>query len=287
MPDESVSSQAAGAMPDSEWMRIRGRLGKAQVAIITILPEERDAVKVAGGFEEFAPSTSCMFRNELATDVYDVILAKAPDRGNTPCAELVSMVVERFRPEFIILSGIAGGVGGRDDVALGDIVVADHVDWYEMRKMAGGKDAVRRQAIDHPSSYLRDTIVPRVSTAASWIAGLTVARPSAGTPKVIEGNLIAGEKVLGDDKNRYQKKVLKEFDKALAVDMESYGLGRAVYTARGVRRYNLGYLVVRGISDLVGDPENNATRGAWRDYAAAVAAGYAIAIANEIIAAES
>jgi adenosylhomocysteine nucleosidase len=265
---------------------VRGRAGKALVAIITILPEEFDAVRNAGPFKEFIGADPYMYRESLHPDVYDVILARADDRGNTPCSELVAALVERYRPEFIILSGIGGGVGGRDGVALGDVVVADHVDWYEMRKMAGGKDAVRRQALDHPSSYLRGTIVRRVSTAASWIKAVTATRPKTGTPKVIEGNLIAGEKVMGDDTNAYQQMVLAEFDKALVVDMESYGLARAVYTARGSRRYNLSYLVVRGVSDLVGDSANSRTRVKWRDYASATAASYALTVADEIIAAE-
>lgn len=108
-------------------------------------------------------------------------------------------------------------------------------------------------------------------------------RPKAGEPKVIIGNLIAGEKILGDGENEYQRQILEDFDKAIVVDMESYGLERGVYSARGTRYYNLNYLIVRGISDLVNDPGNDDTRRRWRDYAASTAAAFALAVVDELV----
>jgi nucleoside phosphorylase len=266
------------------WAAVPGRIGNAQVAILTILREEHAAVVAAGSISNPIPNTPYTYRNRLGPDLYDIIAARSLDRGNVPISNLVTTVVERFRPEFIILSGIAGGVAGRDGVQLGDVVVADHVDWYEMRKLVGGESKIRKQAVDHPSAYLRDAIVSTVERNGTWTGRVTTTRPKKGTLKMIEGNIIAGDKVLGDHKNQYQREVLDEFDKALAVDMESYGLGRAVYECRGTRRYNLGYMIVRGISDLVADENNNATRTKWRDYAAATAAAFAIDAADAIIA---
>lgn len=270
------------AKPD--WVRLPGRLGNALVAIITIVEEEHAAVRELGAFANLIGDTSYLYQNEVAPNVYDVILARTADRSNTPCSELVRTIAELFRPEFIILSGIAGGVGGRDDVNLGDVVVADHVDWYEMRKIADGKDVIRKQAFDHPSLYLRDTITQRVKHKGDWLGRVAADRPKPGAPKVLEGNLIAGDKILGDGQNDYQKKILLEFDKALAIDMESYGLARGVYNARSTRHYNLNYLIVRGISDLVDQNDNDAQRKQWRDYAAATSAAFALCVADQIIA---
>jgi adenosylhomocysteine nucleosidase len=263
--------------------RIPGRDGSATVAIITIVDQEHDAVKLAGNFEDFIGDTAFLCRTKENESIFDIILAKSSDRSNIPCTELVKEIAERFRPEYILLSGIAGGVSSRDDVQLGDIVVADHVDWYEMRKMVDGRSNIRRQAFDHPSIFLRETITHRVKAKAKWIENIRVARPKIGKPKVIEGNLIAGDKILGDLENSYQKEILEYFDKALAVDMESYGLARGVYRARGTRHYNLNYLVIRGISDLVDQADNDGTRTEWRDYAAAAAAAFAMSVADEIV----
>ena len=106
---------------------LAGRKGRALVAVITIVDEEREAVRSIERFTEFVPDTPYLFRKRVADEEYDVILAQSADRSNTPCAELVADLAERLRPEFIILSGIAGGIRGRDGVALGDVIVADHV----------------------------------------------------------------------------------------------------------------------------------------------------------------
>ncbi|ARP63813.1 hypothetical protein A9K65_010820 [Mesorhizobium sp. WSM1497] len=267
-----------------DWVRLPGRIGNALVAIVTIVEEEHKAVRERSDFNDLVGNTPYLRRKEICPNVYDVILAKSTDRSNTPCSELVRNVAELFRPEFIILSGIAGGVSGRDGIGLGDVIVADHVDWYEMRKIAGGKDVIRKQAFDHPSMYLRETITQRVKIAGRWLGNVREDRPVEGQPKVLEGNLIAGDKILGDGENEYQRKILEEFDKALAVDMESYGLARGVYNARSARHYNLNYLVVRGISDLVDDVGNDDQRKKWRDYAAATAAAFALGVADEIVA---
>lgn len=284
MQDEMIKMQGGPApSPAPDWVRLPGRGGNALVAIITIVEEEFVAVRERGDFKELAGNSPYLRRNELTPGVYDMILAKTVDRSNGPCGDLVRTIAEQFRPEFIILSGIAGGVG-REGVGLGDVVVADHVDWYEMRKMAAGKEVRRKMALDHPSLYLRETMFQRVKHQAKWLARIGMERPVEGKPQVFEGNLIAGDKILGDGENEYQRMILEEFDKALAVDMESYGLARGVYNARSARHYNLNYLVVRGISDLVNAEGNNDQREQWRDYAAATAAAFSLSVADEIVA---
>ncbi len=263
--------------------KLRGRDGSALVAVVTIVDEELRAVRSIAPFENFAMDTPYFFRNKTGEREFDVILAQSADRGNTPCAELVRDIAERFRPEFIILSGIAGGLEDRDEVSLGDVIIADHVDYYEMRKFSSGKDRTRRLAFDHPSKFLRETIAHRVRHFRPWKTSIKVERPARGDPKIIVGNLIAGEKIMGDGESAYQQKILDEFDKAIAVDMESYGLARGVYSARATRYYNLNYLVVRGVSDLAGSERNDADRKVWRDYAASTAAAFSMNVVDEII----
>jgi adenosylhomocysteine nucleosidase len=260
-----------------------GRLGKALVAILTIVPEEYEAIRKVDDFSKFVERTPFRYRNRKTDGEYDIVLAQALDRSNVPCGEMVTEVAEKFRPEFLILSGIAGGVSDRDSVSLGDVIVADYVDYYEMRKFSKKKDQLRRLPLDHPSALLR-SFAQRVEQEGAWKDGIKVDRPSQGSPKVIVGNLIAGEKLLGDKGNKYQSRILSTFDKALAVDMESFGLARSVYTARGTRYYNLNYLVVRGISDLVDHEDNDDERKKWRPYAAATAAAFAVSVADQVLA---
>lgn len=260
-----------------------GRDGGALVAVATIVDEEFKAMCEAGEFSEFAVQTPYYARGRMEDGRYAVVLGKSPDRGNPCCAELVTDLVERFRPEYLILCGIAGGVANRDGMALGDVVVADHVEGYEMQKFVDGKRLRRPVALDHPSKYLRETLAHRVRYGAGWVDRIAAERPGGGLPKVIVGNLIAGEKLMGDGENEYQREILDVFDKAIAVDMESYGLARAVYAARSARHYNLNYLIVRGISDLVAAEHNDEDRKKWRDYAAASAAAFSMSVIDQLI----
>jgi nucleoside phosphorylase len=264
--------------------RLKGRKGSTIVAVITIVDEEFTAIRAIDRFDDHASDSPYLFRQRIGQDEYDVILAQSADRSNTPCAELVADLAEGFRPEFIVLSGIAGGIGERDGVALGDVIVADHIEGYEIKKFVEGRGMTRRVAVDHPSKYLRETIARRVCHLGRWKQRIQVARPSQGDPKVIVGNMIAGEKLLGDGENEYQRTILAEFDKAIAVDMESFGLARGAYSARGTRDYNLNYLVVQGISDLVNSEENDDIRKKWRDYAAATAAAFSMSVVDDLVA---
>ncbi|MCK1562806.1 hypothetical protein IVB08_02125 [Bradyrhizobium sp. 173] len=263
-------------------LNLGGRDGSALVAVVTIVPEEFEAIRSIEDFKPCPGDSPFLYRREWDKRRYDVLLAQSADRSNTPCAELVADLAERYRPEYIVLSGIAGGID-RDDVALGDVVIADHVEGYEIQKFDRGRSMTRRVAIDHPSKYLRETIARRVSIAGKWIDRIKVERPAAGAPKIVVGNLIAGDKILGDGENEYQRKILDEFDKAIAVDMESHGLGRGAFSARSARYYNLNYLVVRGVSDLVNAHNNNEARKQWRVYAAASAAAFAMEVVNELV----
>jgi hypothetical protein len=82
-----------------------GRDGSALVAVVTIVDEEFDAIRAIETFSPCPDDSPFLFRKPLAKKQYDVILAQSADRSNTPCAELVADLAERYRPEYIVLSG--------------------------------------------------------------------------------------------------------------------------------------------------------------------------------------
>ena len=100
--------------------------------------------------------------------------------------------------------------------------------------------------------------------------------------------------------------IVRQFADAVAVDMESYGVARAVFESRRTVGYNPRLLIVRGISDLVaaaeqrprrrfgfqrsrvvndgGKMENDEQRQTWKPYAAAAAATFAAAVISRFVA---
>jgi len=65
--------------------------------------------------------------------------------------------------------------------------------------------------------------------------------------------------------------------------MESYGFLKALFRARRSIHYNPLGLIIRGVSDLVNDPDNDELRKQWRPYAAKVAGGFAHCVVKELL----
>jgi nucleoside phosphorylase len=266
-----------GELPST---RPRGRVGAARVAIVTITEGEFLAAQTVLGLQANVAGSAYFCGRVTANNNYQVVLRRAAAQGNIEAAQAVGSAVEDFRPDYIFLVGTAGG-SGKDDGHVGDVVVADVVAYYEHRKYVGGRDLARRTPCDQPSLFLRERFVEPLRVDGSWVAHIPGAypRPEPGVPKVLIGEIVAGEKLLGDADNAYQAAVMTEYDKALAFDMESWGIAKEIYLHRGTPGYNPQYLVIRGISDIVSDPVNNDQRVRWRDYASAAAA----AVAHRVI----
>jgi nucleoside phosphorylase len=97
--------------------------------------------------------------------------------------------------------------------------------------------------------------------------------------------MIVGESVMGDPHHPEQRLAAGRIDNALAVDMESIGVARAVHRMRDAVDYNPRLLIVRGVSDMVAvadseddaddqqlEDANNAQRQEWKPFAATAVA---------------
>ena len=273
-----------------------GRRGTARVGILTILPVEFDAMRLALhakheiiGSGYYTPDVKTL----------DVVLKKS-DRGNLQAGIDATNLIEDYRPEVVLLVGIAGGLDGRDDVAPGDVVVPDYLHYAALRSLKGSGAHPRHIPHDPPTVSLHEECVFPASRDSSWSASIPVDPPTERTARVIVKPLIAGEKVYGNASHPEQRRLLEsdEFSDAVAVDMESMGVASAIHRARRSLTYNPRLLVVRGISDPVereaadrtegtqmdpnvGDP--NEVREQWRPYAAAAAAAFAAVVVARIL----
>lgn len=273
-PRHSLSDEIRGRVAP------RGRAGRVRVGIITIIEEEFEAAKSVFGLGHNIPGTPYFVEGDSVTCDWDVALIQASDRSNVPAAASTTDFMEDLRPQVLILLGVAGGLCGndnlgRDGIRPGDVLFADQVDYIEFLKIDNNVARVRSYAIDHPSEPLRTSVCAPISKTFSIRDALDPDHqpPDAEAPcKIHIGGIVSGEKVLGDVHSPVQKLLLEPFDKPLAVDMESIGMARAVCHGRGSFWYHPRYVIVRGISDLVADAENNEQRAQWKSFAAHAAA---------------
>jgi nucleoside phosphorylase len=262
----------------------------ARIGVLTILPEEFAAVQSVFGVLRNIPGTP-YFVNAIAdlqVMKFDIVVCRATDRGNLPASQALGDLLEAFKPAFVFLVGIAGGFGGRDGLSVGDVVIADAVEYCEFKKLHKGKILRRLVPLSHPSAYLRSSFAEPLSLdAQKWLPHVRIERPVPGEAKAIIGNIVAGETLMADPGSTLQRNILKHYDKSLAVDMESFGVAYEVFAHRSGLFYNPQYLIIRGISDLVNPDaaniDNQETRDRWKPYAAEVAAAFAWVLSNNCL----
>ncbi|HVQ59580.1 MAG TPA: hypothetical protein VMS60_11805 [Solirubrobacterales bacterium] len=291
-----------------------GRYGTARVGILTIVDAEFDAVRAAlGGVEQVLEIGDSSYYSPAAggDGDPDIVLAQA-DRSNVPAMGAGRDLLEDFRPEVVLVCGIAGGIAGRDGIDVGHVVIADYLHYVEFRKLSAGADLPRHYAYDQPSAgvvarhcrpHCRDLDLDAVTLSEAPERDGDQDWP----PAIHYGPIISSEKLLGDPSHPAQKDAAARFDNALAVDMESVGVARAVHEERNDVTYNPRLTVIRGISDIVhpelspeipegGDPQlegeggeyleeqnNQNQRTHWRPYAAAAAAAVACGVGERLL----
>ncbi|MCP9949075.1 5'-methylthioadenosine/S-adenosylhomocysteine nucleosidase family protein [Actinomadura madurae] len=209
-------------------------------------------------------------------------------RNNVQSGEAIRDVIEHWQPQVLVLVGIAGGIDSYDNISIGDIVVPDYVHYAAFAKLTAGGQQRRFIAYDHPAIYLHRSYAAPLRDDDTWITDdLLHKLPSPERPRVHIAGLVAGDKVYGDPTNEEQALLLAEFEQvAAAIDMESVGLCRSVAAARSNPQYNPRLLIVRGVSDLVGQTDNNETRIQFKPVAALVAATFARRVVDDILASE-
>lgn len=281
-----------------------GREFTARIAVLSILPEEFQAAQRALGCQVEAAGTGAYRRDGSE----ELVLKKAVDRSNTVAQRAVTALITDFRPQVVIVCGIAGGIAGRDNIGVGDVVVVTYLHYGELRKWTPGADRDRYVAYDQPSSMLRERHTEVVTNAGLWRGEVGVDAPEVDgvrvVPKVLHGPLVAGEKVLSDPSHPEQQRIIERHSDAIAVDMESFGAARAVHDLRTETDYNPLLLIIRGVSDLVHvlpppdavprspseagamdeqRQDNVAQRAQFKQFASATAAAFTAATVDRIL----
>jgi nucleoside phosphorylase len=279
-----------------------GRRGHARVGVLTVIEEEFDATRQlfdanheVGATSVFAPvSTAGVDKPSLP-----FVVARCANRSNVPAHSAAAQLIERWRPEVVLLLGVAGGINrpimGENGITWqgplpGDIVVAEYVHYAEFTKNVASGSKLRYFPVDPPTSALvqahADALRRPPPGVEPWHIGTEGARPAAGIPLVHVGEIIAVEGVAGDPSGAHQMAYLQQFDHALAIDMESGGVGRALHDARDDTHYNPQWMCIRAVSDRVFAPtcadevaaipphDNQAERDRWKAYAATTVARF-------------
>ncbi|MEV5773168.1 hypothetical protein AB0L49_18210 [Streptomyces antimycoticus] len=202
--------------------------------------------------------------------------------GNPGAAASVERAAAIFAPRAVLFVGVAGG---RKDVALGDVVAADAVYDYETGKDTESGFLPRQKT--HQSAYGLVQLARLVAAGDAWQGRI---RPGddAPRPRAHVKPLAAGGRVVAHHRSDAGLRLAAGAGDALAVDMEGFGFLAGAYVNQ-----QLDALVIRGISDLLGD-KGEAHDERWQPVASRHAAAFAFeligripAVANAPVAADA
>ena len=268
------------------------------IAIITILSEEYAAVRKRLKNTRHDPGTQEQ-PNQYAWTLgeieradggsYQAVLAMAGSPGTTSSSLATSKTIVRWKPRYVLLVGIAGGMM-REELALGDVVVSSIIRAYEYGKIQEGRFEPRpdfQYKVD--GSLLRNALS---LSSKPWQKGLR-RKPVVATArsKVLTGPVASGDKVVDDVSSDFFAAVAKSFPKLLAVEMEGSGAAAAIEAA-SEEGHRVGFLMIRGISDMPPAASSNQqglarartqraaggtqVRDRWKQYASDAAAHFAV-----------
>lgn len=203
--------------------------------------------------------------------VYRVIVTSPTDMGPVHAAITASAATAHWKPKHVVVVGIAGGL--RDEVSLGDVLVARSVADYSVGKIEAGVDREERWAMYPSDSALLNAAN---AYATGWEALIGEPRPEGETEPARHAGVIAsgGDVIASKDLiSAYRK----DMPKLIGVEMEGGGVAAALHNHPLRPRF----MMVRGVSDLADGHANAAMKRQWRAYARHVAAAYTIGLLKD------
>jgi len=259
-------------------------------AIITVLPEEFNAVKrrlINIRHDEGSSSHPNIFAWELGElpcdstgQTYKIVIAQIGKAGNINGALATFETIMRWNPRYVFLVGIAGSLNS-SELENGDIIISEVVWGYEYGKIK--KSFVPRHNITYPCDISLLNGALSFASKYKLIDEIKLNKPEnpAKAPKILSGPIASGDKVVDNPNQKFFAAVLAAWPKLLAVEMESAGAASAIAIAHS-KGYNVGFLMIRGISDIPQNAAENITdsqtseRDKWKEYAADIAADFAV-----------
>ena len=242
--------------------------------IITPLEEEREAMLAHLGkpnrlppanddIRVYYPATIPVTFTDGTVSEYEVVLTDLLEMGRVEAANAVGDAIRRWRPRYVILVGIAGGLS-KAGVQVGDVLISEQIADYELQKLTEEK-TLTRWSVHRASPAL--LAAAKQLRPEDWQRFIREPRPQAGTPQRHFGPICTGDKVVANGLLDQYREV---WTKLIGVEMEAGGVASAAFQAASAP----GFLMVRGVSDLADREKDKAQTESWRAYACDVAAAY-------------
>jgi nucleoside phosphorylase/CheY-like chemotaxis protein len=253
--------------------------GQVDFVMVTALEDERDSILGRlFNYRRLPPSdvdVHVYYTADLdtafpdgSTGTYRIVLMPLPGMGQRKAGPASVDAIRRWRPRYVVLVGIAGGVAAKG-VRLGDILVADQIVDYELQKVTPNGPQIRWE-VHRTNERLLEFAGSFADT--SWRELIKAERPETGLPTRHVGPIASGDKVIAF--GQALAALRDDWPALIGVEMEAAGVATAAFQAA----HNPGFFMVRGVSDLADEEKDSGDVQRWRAYACDIAASYAIGL---------
>ncbi|MFA5054937.1 MAG: hypothetical protein WC562_02025 [Dehalococcoidia bacterium] len=247
-------------------------MSNVDFAILLPIPEEYMAM-----VSRIEPSDSSLSLDQTMPSKYGKIgkfnvVCINSGKGEGYTSAVLTWVLLKYEPKFVLLVGIAGSLGHLDR---GDIAVVSYV--FALYGKTEDKKFVHQFECDwKPDAYLiKHALLFIKEPNQTWVKNIRVSRPDGNStifPKA-EDVWIASSDLVIDD---IEDPIFREIKAAAtrqdieidAVEMEGAGAGAAAYVSRGR------LLMIRSISDKCGEGLGWRQRKVWKEYACDTVASF-------------
>lgn len=222
---------------------------RTDVGVLTVLWQEtRAVVQVLERYPHYRSDQLASGAEVHTADVGDgdgslrVVAVQTLAPGSLSAAEAFHHLRDAFNPRVVLLVGIAGGIG--EGLAIGDVVIADSVIYYDSRRETA--EGPRRRGQTQP---MAPKLLHRLN-AFSRRYGHTVPVEGGEVVRLFRGPVGTGDAVITDAGSDIVDFLRRFNEKTLAVETEAGGVGQAFYEEIDKEGSLHGWLTIRGISDL-------------------------------------
>lgn len=242
---------------------------KKPILILTALEVERLAVEqhLKNIVTLAHPSTGTDYIKGIYNcndEPLEVIIART-DQTNINAAIETERAIAHFDPEYAFFVGVAGGL---KDVKVGDIVIGRDVYGYERGKAEQNNFKPRPQF--GASTYALERLAGQYAESEAWKQTTEKLLNPEFAPviRTLTGTIASGEKVDASIDSNLHQFLKQNASHALAIEMEGLGFLEVCRMRPLVKT-----LLLRGISDLVGDKGQMDGKGS-QPYASANVAAF-------------
>jgi nucleoside phosphorylase len=210
------------------------------------------------------------YGGRLSRGPWQVVLAR-PGPGNITAAALAERAISHFRPELVMLVGIAGKL--HSDLSLGDIVVGKKV--YAIHSGIEENAGFRpRPETWKPADELYNE-AERIDASGTWRNALPDQSRSVETK--VEFRAIASAEVVLDSKDSELMQRLRHlYEDAAVIEMEGAGVGEAC------RLNKVAMINIRAVSDYADGSKRETDQAGGQEPAARNAAAFAMALLADV-----